>query len=69
MKTKYYIIDGLNYRFSRLLDVRHHFLMYNENDRREMSGSLITGYNSIGEITTDYIFVYKNGKLKLIRQK
>lgn len=69
MKTKYYIIDGLNYRFSRLLDVRHHFLMYNETDREEMNGEFITGYNSNDKETVNYTFDYNNGKLKLIRQK
>lgn len=67
MKTKYYIIDGLNYRFSRLFDVRQHFLMYSENDRKEMNGEFITGYNSNDQETVNYTFYYNNGKLKLMR--
>lgn len=69
MKTKYYIIDGYNFKFTSLFDVRCHFEMYNNADKKSMQGALITGYNSKHEVTTCYIFVNDNGKVKLIRNK
>lgn len=69
MRTKYYIIDGYNFKFTSLHDVRNHFEIYNNADKKSMQGALITGYNSKNEVTACYIFINENGKVKLIPNK
>lgn len=63
MKTKYYIIDGVNYHFSSMREVRTHFQLYSENDRKEMNGAFIYGNNSEGELTSTHVFLYENGRI------
>lgn len=63
MKTKYYIIDGVNYQFSSMREVRNHFQLYNETDRKEMNGAFIYGSNSGGELTSAHVFRYENGRI------
>lgn len=66
MRTSYYLIDGYNYRFNTLSEVRSHFENYNDVDKKEMDGSAITGYDYNGDETvTRYYHYRKNGKVIL----
>ena len=37
MRTSYYVIDGLNQKSNSLFDVRSHFEMYSDNDKKEIN--------------------------------
>lgn len=66
MKTSYYVIDGLNQKFNSLFDVRSHFEMYSDNDKKEMDCTPIYGYDKSGnETTTRWYHYRKNGKVVL----
>lgn len=65
MKTKYYIIDGINAKFDSLHDVRRHFSLYNDTDKKDMDNTYICGYNGKGEEINTRIFRYKGSKVVL----
>lgn len=68
MKAKYYYIDGLNYKFESLYEVRSHFSGYSVNELVSMNLTPIIGYNSKGEEVSYHWFKYKNGKIIISRK-
>lgn len=67
MKTKQYIIEGVNESFKRLFDVKIHLDNYSETDRKEMNGMFIIGYDSKGCETVTRKINYSNGKFKFTK--
>lgn len=67
MRTKQYIIDGVNESFKRLFDVKIHLENYSETDRKEMNGVFIIGYDSKDNETIVRKIKYSNGKFKFTK--
>ena len=68
MKAKYYYIDGLNYKFESLYEVRSYFSGYSINELVLINLTPITGYNSKGEEISYHWLKYKNGKIIISRK-
>lgn len=67
MRTKKYIIDGINESFDRLFDVKIHLENYIETDRKEMDGTFIIGYDSRDKKTIARKIKYSNGRFKFTK--
>lgn len=67
MRTKKYIIDGVNESLKRLFDVKIHMENYSETDRKEMNGVFIIGYDSNNNETIVRKIKYSNGKFKFTK--